>query len=75
MLLLNRRVHVGRLMYAAESGSQETSALVTGELALGGTHVHTVVHPIRLSKLKGRASPATKDVLARVKKVRFSCPG
>ena len=34
-----------------------------------------MVHPIRLSKLKGGASPVSKDVVRRVKEVRFAFPG
>ena len=39
----------------AVSGRQETGALVSSELALSGTHAHTAVYPVRLSKLQGGA--------------------
>ena len=54
---------------------QETGALVAGELALSGTHAHTAVHPVRRSKLEGRAGPVLEDVLTRVTGVRFAFPG
>ena len=54
---------------------QETGALVAGVLALSGTHTHTAVHPVRLSKLQGRAGLVFEDVLARVEEVRFAFPG
>ena len=59
----------------AVSGRQETGALVAGELALSGTHAHTAVHLVRLSKLQGRAGPVFEDVLASVEEVRFAFPG
>ena len=59
----------------AVSGKQETGALVAGKLALSGTHAHTAVQLVRLSKLQGRAGPVLEDVLARVEEVRFAFPG
>ena len=57
------------------SGRQETGARVAGELALSGTHTHPAVHPVRLSKLQGRAGPVFEDVLASVEEVCFALPG
>ena len=51
---------------AAVSGRQGMGALVAGELALRGTHAHTAVHPVRLSKCQGRAGPVFEDVLTSV---------
>ena len=59
----------------AASGKQETGALVAGELALSGTHAHTAVHSVRLSKLEGCAGPVFEDALARLEEVRFAFPG
>ena len=59
----------------AVSGRQETGALVAGKLALSGTHAHTAVQLVRLSKLQGRAGPLFADVWARVEEVRFAFPG
>ena len=59
----------------AESGRQETGALGAGELALSGAHVHTAVHPVRLSKLQGHTGSVFEDVLASVEGVRFAFPG
>ena len=58
----------------AVSGRQETGALGAAELALSGTHVHTAVNPVRLSKLQGCASLEFEDVLASVEEVRFAFP-
>ena len=48
----------------AVSGRQETGALVAGELAFSGTHPRTYdgTHPVRLSKLQGRAGPLFEDM-------------
>ena len=43
----------------AVPGRQETGTIVAGELVLSGTYAHTAVHPVRLSKLQGRAGPAS----------------
>ena len=59
----------------ALSGRQETGALVAGELVLSGTHAHTTVHPVRLSKLQEHAGQVFEDVLASVEEVCFACPG
>ena len=59
----------------AVSRRQETGGLVTGELALSGTHAHTAVHPVRLPKLQGHAGPVFEDALASVEQVRFAFPG
>ena len=59
----------------AVSGSQETGALVAGELTLSGNHAHTAVHHIRLSTLQGRPGPVFEDVWASVEEVRFAFPG
>ena len=50
----------------AVSRRQKTGALVAGELALSGAHARTVVRPINLSKLQGRAGPVVEDASARV---------
>ena len=42
------------------SRRQKTGALVAHEFALSGTHAHTVVRPVRLPKLKGRAGPTLR---------------
>ena len=62
------------LVDVAASRRQKIGALVAGELALSGTHAHTAVRPVRLSKLQGRTGPVVEDVLARVKEVRFTFP-
>ena len=59
----------------AVSGRQETGVLVAGELSLSGTHAHTAVHPVRLSKLQGHTGSVFEDVLASVEGVRFAFPG
>ena len=56
-------------------GRQETGDLVAGELALSGIHANTAVHPIRLSKLQGRAGPVFEDVFASAEEVRFTLQG
>ena len=54
------------LVDVAVSRRQKTGALVAGELALSGAHARTVVRPINLSKLQGRAGPVVEDASARV---------
>ena len=46
----------------AISERQETGALGGDELALSGTHAHTAVHSICMSKLQGRAGLIFQDV-------------
>ena len=54
---------------------QETVALAPGEVALSGTHAHTEVHLVCLSKLQGLAGPVFGDVLASVEEIRFAFQG
>ena len=59
----------------AISERQETGALGGDELALSGTHAHTEVHLVCLSKLQGLAGPVFGDVLASVEEIRFAFQG
>ena len=59
----------------AVSKRQETGNLVTVGLASSGTHAHTTVHLVHVSKLQDRAGPVFEDVLASLAEVRFAFPG
>ena len=47
----------------AVSGKLERRTFGTGELALSGSHGHSAVHPVYLSKLQGCAGLVFADVL------------